>query len=63
MIRRDMATQDLDSSLPALLADNLADPFGNLAAEDFAPVFCDPHNVEVDRKDGMGAMAVITHAS
>jgi hypothetical protein len=63
MIRRDMAAQDLDPSLPAFLTDNLADALGNLAAEDFAPVLRDPHDVEVDRKNGMGAMAVITHAS
>jgi hypothetical protein len=48
---------------------DFADPFGNLTAKDFAPVLGHPHHMEVmvgvdltlDRKDGMGAMAIITH--
>jgi hypothetical protein len=33
-------------------AHDAADKFGNLTAKDFATVLADPHNMQVDRKDG-----------
>jgi hypothetical protein len=61
VIGGNMATQNLHPGFTALFAHDFADPFGNLTAENFATILGDPHNMEMDRKNGVGTMAIITH--
>ena len=60
-IQGDMPAQYLYTEFSALLTDDFADPLGNLVTEDFTPILRDPHNVQMVRKDRMGAMAIVTH--
>ena len=63
MIRGDRPAQYLDTGFAALLTDDFAHPLGNLVTQDFAPILCDPHNVQMDRKDCIGAMEIVIHVS
>jgi hypothetical protein len=62
MIRRDMAWQDIDPKAATLLPHHRPDAFRYFAAQGLVTVLGDPDDMEVDRKGGMGAMAVVTHA-
>ena len=62
MIRRDMPLQDIDARLPTFFPYNRPHPLCDLTAQDLVAIFGDPHDMEVDGKRRMGAMAIVTHA-
>src|SRR2546422_8747380 len=62
MIRRDMSLENVHPCLLAFLADDGTDSFGDLTAQHLMAILGDPDDVEMDRKGGMGAMAIVTHA-
>ena len=62
MVRRDMALENVYPGLLAFLADDGADPFGNLTAQHLMAILGDPDDMEVDGKCRMGAMTIVTHA-
>src|SRR5215831_6454507 len=61
VIRRDMPLQDIDARLPTFFPYNRPHPLSDLTAQGLVAIFGDPHDMEVDRKRRMGAMAIVTH--
>jgi hypothetical protein len=61
MIRGDMALQNIDICLLTLFSDDGADPFCHLSARHLMAIFGDPDNRQMNRKAGVGAMAIVTH--
>ena len=61
MIWRDMPLQDIDARLPTFFPYNRPHPLSDLTAQDLVAIFGDPHDMEVDGKRRMGAMAIVTH--
>ena len=62
MIRRDMPLQNIDARLPTFFPYNRPHPLCDLTAQDLVTICGDPHDMEVDGKRRMGAMAIVTHA-
>src|SRR5437867_12877981 len=62
MVRRDMSLANVHPGFLAFLADDGADPFGNLTAQHLMAILGDPDDMEVDGKCRMGAMTIVTHA-
>ena len=61
MVWRNVPLENIDMGLLALFTDNGPDPFCHLTAQDLMAIFGDPHDMEVDGKRRMGAMAIVTH--
>jgi hypothetical protein len=61
MIRGDMAPQNLHVGFTALFAYDFADLFSHLTAKNLATILGDPHDMKMDRKNGVGTIAIITH--
>jgi hypothetical protein len=61
VIGSDMPLQNIDTKLAALLPHNRPDPFRDFATQGLVAILGDPDNVQMDRKGGMGAMAIVTH--
>ena len=61
MIRGDMAPQNLYSGFTALFAYDFAYPFSHLTAKHLATILGDSHDMQVDRKNGVGTMTIIAH--
>ena len=61
MSRRDMPLQDSDARLPTFFPYHRPHPLCDLTAQDLGAICGDPHDMEVDGKRRMGAMAIVTH--
>src|SRR5262249_29934481 len=62
MICRDMPLQNIDSRFLTLFAHNGAHSFRHFTAQHLMAILGDPDNMQVNRKDGVGPMAIVTHA-
>ena len=61
MIRGDMALQNIDTGFLTLFPDDGMDSCCHLAAQRPMAILGNPGNMQMNRKDGVGTMAIVTH--
>jgi hypothetical protein len=62
MISRNMPLQNVDLGFLAFFAHRSTHPLGHFALQYLVAILGDPDNVQMDRKNSVGTMPILTHA-